>query len=191
MDIEKIKNSKTEIIGKNVEYYEEINSTHIYAKENENKIENGTIIIADLQTSGIGTKGRSWFTGIGKNIAMTIFLKPNARINQLDDLTVLIAKSMQKAIYELYKYKLDIKEPNDLILNGKKISGILTQVNTIGEDIQYLLISVGFNVNEDKFSKDTQEIATSLKREYKMDFPREEIIAKFIECLENNIRIIL
>jgi len=191
MDIDKIQESKTKIIGKKIKYFKEINSTHIYAKENANKMENGTLIVADLQTSGIGTKGRNWYTGIGKNIAMTIFLKPNASINQLEGLTIIIANSMQKAIYDIYKYKLDIKEPNDLILNGKKISGILTQVNTIGDDIQYLLISVGFNVNEDKFSKEIQKIATSLKREYKREYSREEIISKFIEYLEEDIKNIL
>ena len=73
--------------------------------------------------------------------------------------------------------------PNDLILNGKKICGILTEVHTQGEKIEYLLISIGFNVNEEEFSKELIEIATSLKNEYKKEFDREEIIVNIINAI--------
>ena len=80
-----------------------------------------------------------------------------------------------------------IKEPNDLFLNNKKICGILTEINTIGEKINYLLISFGFNVNEDEFSEETNNIATSLKKEYNKEFEREKIISCIIEKLETEI----
>ena len=189
MKIQRIKNSKTNLIGKTIKYQEQITSTHTIAKQKatNEEIVNGTIILADLQTSGIGTKGRKWYTGKGKNIAMTIILKPKCKIKKLQNLTKTIAISMQQAIKELYQYELTIKEPNDLILNGKKICGILTEINTISEHINYLLISVGFNVNEEEFSPETENIATSLKKEYHKDFQREDIITRFIEILENNI----
>ena len=189
MNLEKIKNAKTKTIGKNIDYYKEISSTHIEATRIVNKEgSNGKILIAEMQTGGIGTKGRSWYTGANKNIAMTIILKPSKNIQLLENLTIDIAKCMQKTIYELYGYTLNIKEPNDLILNNKKICGILTTSNTIGDKINYLLISLGFNVNEDKFSEETKNIATSLKREYKKDFSREDIIVRFIEILEEKIK---
>ena len=147
------------------------------------------MIIAETQTNGIGTKGRAWYTGESKNIAMTIILKPNCPISTLEGLTVKIAECMQKTIRELYQINLEIKEPNDLMLNGKKICGILTEINTISERINYLLISLGFNVNEDVFSKETENLATSLKKEYGKDFLREEIIKKFIEILEKEIEL--
>lgn len=189
MEIEKIKKSKTKEIGKKLEYFEEIDSTHKYAKKIafKNK-ENGKIIIADMQTAGIGTKGRSWYSGKAKNIAMSIILKPKTTIKQLEGLTIKIANCMKKSIYELYGFKLQIKEPNDLILNNKKICGILTEISTMGEKINYLIISIGFNVNEDNFSTEIKDIATSLKREFKREFKREEIIIKFIENLENEIK---
>lgn len=187
MELKKIEKANTKYLGKNVIYCEEIESTHKKAKELANeKTENGTIIIADKQTGGIGTKGRSWYTG-ENNIAMTIIIYPKGNIRKLEGLTIEIAKSMQKAIKELYKYDLLIKEPNDLILKGKKISGILTQTSTQNEEIKYLLISIGFNVNEENFSEETQRIATSLKKEYKKEFEREGIIIKFLEILENKI----
>ena len=115
---------------------------------------------------------------------MTIILKPKCKITDLKNLTIEIANCMQKTIYDLFKIRLDIKEPNDLILNGKKISGILTEINTIGDKINYLLISIGFNVNEEFFSDDLKDIATSLKKEFDKYFSREEIIVSFIRNLE-------
>lgn len=188
MNIEKIKQANTKFIGKQVEYYEKIESTHLYAKEiASDKNQNGKIIIAENQTGGIGTKGRSWHTGNKKNIAMTIILKPSCKACNLKDLTVDIAKTMKETIFELYNIELKIKEPNDLLLNNKKICGILTQINSIGENINYLLISFGFNVNEEDFSDEIKEIATSLKKEFNKEFEREEIIKKFIEKLEKLI----
>ena len=190
MNLEKIKNSQTKIIGKEVECFKEISSTHTYAKKIAQKEEvNGKIIIAEIQTAGIGTKGRTWYTGENKNIAMTIILKPKCNISKLEGLTKKIAECMQKAIYNLYKINLEIKEPNDLMLNNKKICGILTEINTISEKINYLLISLGFNVNEDTFSKETKQIATSLKIEYGKEFLREEIIKEFIGILEKEIEL--
>ena len=189
--LDKIKKANTQYIGKKIKYYEEIGSTHIEAKKIAQKETNGTILIAESQTNGIGTKGRNWYTGIGKNIAMTIILKPTCKIESLDGFTVKIAEIMKRAIKELYGYELEIKEPNDLLLNKKKICGILTQIGTSGEKIKYLIISLGFNVNEDKFSEETNKIATSLKNEYKKEFEREKIIIKFIEKLEKELEKLL
>lgn len=194
MDIEKIKKANTKILGKTVEYYEKIPSTHLLAKkeikqelENEIKNINGKVWIADTQTAGIGTKGRKWYTGIGKNIAITILVKPKCTMKDIEGITVKIAKSIQKVIGELYQIQLNIKEPNDLMYNNKKLSGILTEVNTIGEKINYILISIGMNVNEEYFDDDTKNIATSLKRELKKECSREEIIVRILESLESNV----
>lgn len=190
MNIEKIKNANTIYIGKQIEYFNEINSTHLYAKNiAQDEKNNGKIIIAQTQSSAIGTKGRDWHTGNNKNIAMTIILKPKCKIEKMKNLTLQIAEYMKQTIYELYKYNLEIKHPNDLLLNNKKISGILTQINTIGEKINYLLISIGFNVNEECFSEEIEQYVTSLKKEYKKEFEREEIIKKFIEILEKEIEL--
>lgn len=185
MNLEKIKNAKTRKIGKEIEYFKEIESTHLYAKTiSEKKNNEGKLLLAEVQTAGIGTKGRNWYTGYGKNIAATIILYPKCSVDKLDNLTIEIAEKIKKAIYELYDYKLEIKKPNDLIFNGRKICGILTEIHSQGEKIKYLLISFGFNVNEDKFSDETKNIATSLRKETGKEFSREEIIVKIIENLE-------
>ncbi len=127
MEIDLIKKARTQYIGKHIVYYEEIDSTHKQAKDlAKQEGENGTIIIAEHQTAGIGTKGRTWHTG-NENIAMSILLYPKCKVEKLKGLTIKIAEIMKDTIWQLYQIPLEIKEPNDLLLHGKKISGILTR----------------------------------------------------------------
>lgn len=163
--------------------FETIESTHTYLKENYMNYENGTVIIADYQTSGIGTHSRTWYSS-KKNIIMSLLYKPTCSIDKLDNLTIDIANVLKKMIYDMYEIKLDIKYPNDLYLNGKKIAGILTTINTLGEKINYLIISIGFNVNETDFPEEVKEIATSLKKEFGRDFDKEKIIKEIIKKIE-------
>lgn len=188
MNLEKIKVAKTMYLGKEIVYKEQLESTQELAKElAKNDIKSGTLVITDNQTKGKGTKGRTWQASKGKNITMTIILKPNLKIQKLEGLTLKIAEAIKEGIKELYKYTLTIKKPNDLLLNGKKICGILTQTATIGNQINYILIGIGFDVNEENFSTELQNIATSLKREYKKEFEKEDIIVKIIEKIEKII----
>lgn len=181
MNIEEIENQTKQ----KIKYYKEISSTHLYAKQIANQGDN--ILIAEVQTAGIGTKGRCWHTGKNKNIAMTIIKHPTCSVQKLEGLTTKIAEAIVEVIKELYGYELKIKIPNDLMLNGKKISGILTELHSRSEKIEYLLISIGFNVNEDEFEGELKEIATSLKQEYHMEFNREEIISKIITKIDKLI----
>ena len=181
MNIEKIKKSNTKYLGKNIILYNEIDSTQEDAKRRLDNLPNGTIIIAEKQTSGKGTKGRVWHTNNG-NIAMTIVLKPKCNINNISNLTITIAKVMIDVIVSMCN--LEIKMPNDILLNGKKICGILTESKTLGDNVESILIGIGLNVNETKFEKELEEIATSLKKEINIDFEREKIIVKFIELFE-------
>ena len=168
-----------------IERYREIESTHKYLKENQQKCKEKTIIIANKQTEGIGTKGRRWFTGSDKNIAISILYKPNCKPKELEGLTLEIAKIIKEQIKQAYNIELKIKEPNDLMLNNKKICGILTETNIIGEKINYLIISIGFNVNELNFPEELENIATSLKKESNKEFNKEILIQQFIISLEN------
>ena len=183
MDIEKIKQAKTKYIGKNVIYFNEIDSTQTEAKRNVEKYSNGTVIIADMQTAGRGTHGRVWHTKTD-NIAMTIILKPEINIDKLEGFTVAIAENIRQSIKELYGIELEIKLPNDLLLNKKKICGILTEVVTIKEIVKEIFIGVGFNVNESDFSSDISNIATSLYKATKQVYCREDIICKILENIE-------
>ena len=185
MDLKIIKDN---IGNYQIKYFKEVNSTHNFVKENWKTISNKTIVIADSQTEGIGTHGRVWYTG-NNNIGVSILIKPNCDIDKLNNITIEIAKSIQWAIKEKYNINLEIKYPNDLLLNNKKICGILTEIRSISKEVTHLIISVGFNVNEVNFDSETEKIATSLKKEFKKNFNREEIILKIVEKIKNEILI--
>ena len=180
MNIEKIKKElKNEII-----YYEQIDSTQDEAKRIVNeKLSSGTIIITDNQTKGKGTKERKWYSAKEKNITMTIVYFPECSLKDLNGITVKIAEAIKSGIKELYNIDLQIKEPNDLILNNKKISGILTETSSILDTVKRMFIGIGFNVNQTEFPEETINIATSLKKEYGRDFDIEEIIIKIVQKL--------
>lgn len=183
MNLEKIKGANTKYIGKNIIYKEQTKSTQELAKQAINEV-NGTLVITDEQLNGKGTKGREWITSKEENITMTIILKPDWNVEHLNGLTMKIAESIKNTIKELYGYELTIKEPNDLLLNGKKICGILTESSSMNNKVNYVLIGIGFNVNEEDFCSELQNIATSLKNEYNKEFEREEIIIKILEKIE-------
>lgn len=187
MKIEEIKLC-TKLLGKKIIYEEEMDSTQDYANRNREELPSGTVVIADKQINGKGTKGRSWYTGSSDNIAMTILWKPNCKIDKLEGFTRKIAENIKQTIEQYYQCSLTIKEPNDLLLKGKKIAGILTQTSTNGETVQYLLIGIGFNVNEESFSEETALIATSLKKEMNKKISREEVITHILEELEKIIK---
>lgn len=176
----------TKFLGKKMQYFETITSTQEYVKEQSklNKIQEGEIIFAERQTAGIGTNQRKWYTGKGNNLAFSFALFPNCDIKKLDRLTIIIAECLIEAIRELYLITLQIKTPNDVMYNGKKMGGILTESVTKAGIVEKIFIGIGFNVNQDKFPGNLGDIATSLKREFKTDFPREDILSRFLEIFE-------
>lgn len=167
-------------------HFEVIDSTQKYIKENSIKnMPNGTIVIADTQSSGIGTQGRKWFTGDNnENIAMSFVLYPETDIKKFSNLTKLIAECIINTVKKLYGYELKIKVPNDIICNEKKIAGILTESSSIGEKVKKIIIGIGFNVNQMEFPEDLKDLATSLKKEFSKNFSKEEIIVEFLNEFE-------
>lgn len=180
------KNLKTKFLGRNMLHFEVIDSTQKYIKENLIKnMPNGTIVIADTQSSGIGTQGRKWFTGDNnENIAMSFVLYPETDIKKISNLTKLIAECIINTVKKLYGYELKIKVPNDIICNEKKIAGILTESSSIGEKVKKIIIGIGFNVNQMEFPEDLKDLATSLKKEFSKNFSKEEIIVEFLNEFE-------
>lgn len=184
MELEKIKEAKTKWLGKEIKYYKSIDSTQEEAQRLRQEVKSGTLVIAENQTAGIGTKGRNWQTQEGKNITMTLVIFPQCLVKEMTGITTKIAQCMVGAIQELYQIKLNIKQPNDLLLNGKKIAGILTQSSSLNGRVNELIIGIGFNVNQMVFAEELQDIATSLKKEYNKEYEREKIIVNFLEKLE-------
>ncbi len=183
MENRELKNLKTKYLGRNLLFFETIGSTQKELKTLENP-KNGTIIMANHQASGIGTHDRKWFTGTGKNIAMSFVLLPNCKLQKIENLTVCIAECMINALKSLYQVELSIKIPNDIYFCGKKVGGILTESVSKAEKVQKIYIGIGLNVNQEEFAEDLSKIATSLKIEFGRNFDREEIIVEFLNQFE-------
>ena len=181
-----LNNLQTKFIGQDFKYFESIDSTQIYAKkiDSENSAKDGTVIFSDIQTAGIGTHSKKWYTGKGNNIAFTFVLYPDCKIKRFDRLTYMIAETMLEALQILYDINLQIKIPNDIIYNGKKIGGILTESVSHGEIVKKIFIGIGLNVNQDEFPGNLANIATSLKKEFGNEYDREKILKKFLELFE-------
>lgn len=185
----KLRNLKTNFLGRDFYFYEEIDSTQneIFRRIKKGQIINGSVIMADIQTAGKGTHGRIWHTDEKGNIAFSFYIQTNCEIEWLDGLTIDIAKILVNMFREKYKINIQIKEPNDLMINNKKIGGILTQGKINGKYIKYLVIGIGININKKYFTNDIKDIATSIKNEFEVDIDREEVIAEFCNIFEKEI----
>lgn len=176
---------QTKWAGRQVICYHETDSTNIRAKEAGEKGEsNGTLFVAERQEAGKGRRGRKWESPAGVSIYMTILLYPEMPPVKAPRLTPLMAIAVAKGIRRVTGLKCLIKWPNDVIVGGKKICGILTEMSAEIGFINYLVIGVGINVNQDTFPEEIQERATSIKLESGCHVRRSELIAAVMEEFE-------
>ena len=181
-----IPNLKTKFIGKNYFYFEEIDSTNIQAKR-EN-YEDGTVIFAESQTAGKGRKNRKWQSHKGLGLYFTIALKPDMEVNYLSHFSLLFNYSVFKVLRNYVDREIKIKWPNDIYLNGKKITGFLIESSIENNSISKLIVGVGINVNQSlkDFEEDIKEVATSLKIEEGKTFNRKEIFLDILQQIEKD-----
>ena len=177
----------SEWAGKKVVYSPETDSTNTQAKTaGEQKEAHGTLFVADKQNAGKGRRGRVWESPSGSSIYMTILLRPDIMPVKAPMLTLVMAVSVAEGIRQVAGLDTKIKWPNDIVLNGKKICGILTEMSTEIDYINYVVIGVGINVNQDTFPEELQNTATSLKIESGHMYRRPELIAAIMERFEKN-----
>lgn len=148
----------------------------------------GTLIVAGQQSQGRGRRGRTWESSPGTNLYMSLILKPDFSAEQAPMLTLLMAYSVAQALKECEQIEIQIKWPNDLLLNKKKICGILTEMSMDGSEIGRVVIGVGLNINEESFSEALSKIATSLKREVGREVEKAQILAEIMYKFEENYK---
>lgn len=170
-------------------FYHKIDSTQleIWRRIEENKIENKTVVIADIQTNGKGTHGRKWHTDEVNNIAFSFFRQINCEIDKLDGLTTEMAQIILDIFKELYQVNLQIKLPNDIFYNGKKVGGILSETKVSGNIVKYIVVGIGINTCQTEFDAEIKNIATSIKNEFGIDVDRMKIIEEFCNRFEKRI----
>jgi BirA family transcriptional regulator, biotin operon repressor / biotin---[acetyl-CoA-carboxylase] ligase len=178
----------TTVFGKGeIIYFRETDSTNVRAKflAGEGAPE-GTVVVAEKQTQGKGRKGRTWFSPEGEGIYTSIILRPPIAPNEAPKLTLMASVAVAEALLSLTSLKINIKWPNDIMINGKKVAGILTEISTDMDRIDYVVIGVGVNVNTSRkgLHPDIRQTATSVFMETGKVFPRIALLRAYLEWLE-------
>lgn len=164
-------------------HFETIDSTNKKAKElaAEGTV-HGTLVTADAQEAGVGRRGRSWSSEKDAGIYMSVVLRPEIETDKASMLTLIAALAVQKAIQKVCGEKAEtlpmIKWPNDVVLNKKKICGILTEMSLKGTAIDYVIVGIGINVNNKAFPEEIAQTASSLSGECGEDIEREMLITE-------------
>ena len=149
----------------NIVHYGEIDSTNAEARRlSKDGAESGMVVTAKSQTAGKGRRGRSWESPAEENLYFSLLLKPAIVPEPAPMLTLIMAYSVAKILQKEEIHAL-IKWPNDLVLSGKKVCGILTEMNLSGTQVEDVIIGVGLNVNSINFSEELKDKATSLRKE--------------------------
>ena len=178
---------QTNWAGCSVFYCPVIDSTNVKAKRLADEgAPHGTLVVAGHQSAGKGRRGRVWESPEGTGIYMTLILRPGIKPEQAPMLTVLMAQSVADAIQTVTGITPGIKWPNDIVMDGRKVCGILTEMGTNGVKINYVLIGVGINVNLKEFPEEMQDKATSLLLEGGHEYDRNQIIALVMKYFEIN-----
>lgn len=179
----------TKWLGQNVVYFDETDSTNTQAKRLvEEGAEEGTLVVADMQTAGKGRRGRIWQQRPGEMISMTFILKPEFAPDKASMLTLLAAHSVAVAIEKTTGLSVQIKWPNDIVIHKKKAVGILTEMSlSLEQDsIHYVVVGIGINVNLTVFPEDIMEMATSLYLESGSRVNRSELISSVLSYFEQD-----
>lgn len=178
---------ETNRLGHDIYYYDQVDSTQTIAQELANKgVKEGAIVVADEQTGGRGRMARAWYSPKETGIWMSLILRPKIPIQHTPQLTLLTAVAIVQAIEEISGLSPVIKWPNDILINGKKVVGILTELQAEADRVHAVIIGMGINVNQnqDHFPVHIKEIATSLFIEKGKYFTRAEIIQKILLSFE-------
>ncbi len=175
----------TKFIGRKIYYFDVLTSTMNAAMQLGIKsAPEGALVLAESQTKGKGRLGRSWFSPKYKGIYLSLLLKPEILPASASILTLLAAVSICQAIKEITGLDAEIKWPNDILIGHKKLGGILTELSAEMDKINFVIIGIGLNVNNDK--KTLVSAATSLKEQKKENINRISLLQEILRKIEAN-----
>jgi BirA family biotin operon repressor/biotin-[acetyl-CoA-carboxylase] ligase len=170
----------TRLIGREVVYFEETDSTNVRAHElGESAAPDGTVVIAEHQVAGKGRRGRQWVSPPGVNLYTSVLLRPDIFPRFATQLTFVSAVAVARAIEDVTDLKPRVKWPNDILIGGKKAAGLLNEMSAETESINYVILGIGVNLNmsSGQFPSDLRYPATSVALEQgapvsRLDFAR-------------------
>ena len=172
-----------------VQCFETVDSTNLIVKDwAQQGAEEGRSAVAEEQTAGRGRRGRSWISPPGEKLYFSILLRPQVEASRMAMITLLMAIAVTQSVRELH-LDAKIKWPNDVVVNGKKICGILTEMYPSADGSFFLVIGTGINVNQKEFPEEVKKTADSLALELGTDVDREVLLASvlrhFLDCYDS------
>ncbi len=183
---------KTEWIGEKTFYFSKVDSTNTKAKQlAEEGYPSGTLVVAEQQDAGRGRRGRGWESPQGAGIFMTVMLKPDIEPNNASMLTLVAALAVSAAIRKQTGRPAGIKWPNDIVMNGKKVCGILTEMSAQVDYVNHIVVGIGINVHNESFPEEIAQVATSLYLETGERWNRAALIEEIWEQFERYYAIYL
>lgn len=176
----------TENLGRNSVFLDEIDSTNDEAKRYAVKGEKeGFLVFSDSQSSGRGRLGRAWKSEKGSSLYFSFILKPDIMPYEAPLLTLVAGIGVMRGLKKITGLEVKIKWPNDIILNGKKVVGILTEMSVEMERVKYIIVGIGINTNNESFDEEIAYKATSLAKEANKKFNRAEVLSVCLKEIEN------
>lgn len=186
------KGLKTSVMGRSIYYYQSLGSTNSVAKSlAQEGVAEGSLIIAEEQVSGRGRCGRRWVSSEGDNILASIILRPDILPHQVPRVTILGAVAVAGSIRELTGIETELRWPNEILLNDKRIGGILTEFDAELDRVNFVILGIGINVNFDPSEfPELAGKATSLSMETGAKVSRVELLQVLAEQIESNYKLL-
>lgn len=184
----------TGLLGREIIVLETVGSTNDYLKElGNNGCREGVVVAAREQTKGKGRLGRVWQSKRDENIAFSVLLRPEIAPGGVAAVTPLTGLAICKALRETTGLDCKIKWPNDIVVGSKKLVGILTEMSAEFDAVEYIVIGIGINVDQQTFPEEIKNKATSILLETGTHYDKNRLLAKFLDRLEkellrNNLR---
>lgn len=175
----------TQWAGQDIVYFKEIDSTNRYAKKLAGQgAAHGTMVLADTQTAGRGRRGHSWISPAGSSISMTLILRPDVPPAQVARLSLLTALAVANAIGRVTGLDVRIKWPNDIVAGGRKVCGMLMEMDATPEKVASVVAGVGINVHQTQFPEEIAHSASSLDLLAGRRISRADIVRAFLQEYE-------
>jgi BirA family biotin operon repressor/biotin-[acetyl-CoA-carboxylase] ligase len=180
---------KTKVVGRDIRVFSETTSTNDIAdKLARDGVKEGVVVFAESQTKGRGRLGRKWLSPSKRGLWFSVLLRPDLRPQETTQLTVASGTALRRAIESHTGLKAEIKWPNDILINGKKVAGILTELSAELDQVKYVILGIGVDVNQNPsdFPTELRRLATSLKTELGKAVSRPELAVAILQELDRD-----
>jgi len=180
---------KTKVIGRDIHVFEQTTSTNdVIEKLARAGVKEGAVVFAESQTKGRGRLGRKWISPGRKGLWFSVLLRPDLRPQETTQLTVASATALRRAIQSATGLHPEIKWPNDIVIGGKKVAGILTELSAELDKVRHVILGIGVDVNlgVGEFPPELRKLATSLKIESGRAISRAELATAILRELDSD-----